>query len=134
MSIFAICLCILILLCLSASFSGAETALLSLSRSEVHRMSQGTRSERAVCDLLKHPQQMLSTILLGNLFVNVFLASLCAALLHRVLDAPPGQLGLIDRLIQRLPWIPPEQVDRVSTIFLSLLNIVLVTPLLILFG
>ena len=134
MSVFALCIGILLLLCLSASFSGAETALMSLSRSEVRRMSQGTRSERAVCDLLKNPQKTLSTILLGNLFVNVLLASLCAALMHRLLDAPPGELGPIDRLLQMLPWIPPEQVDRIGTVLLSLLNIALVTPLLILFG
>ena len=41
---------------MSAFFSGSETALMSLSRTEVSRMSTGSSSDKLVCQLLKKPQ------------------------------------------------------------------------------
>jgi len=69
-----------ILLLCSAFFSGSETALFSLTRTQAKRMSDGTPAERAATTLLHHPQRLLSTILTGNLVVNVLIASLIASL------------------------------------------------------
>jgi len=56
----------------SAFFSGAETAMFSLSRHERHRMAlRPTRSERYILALLGDPEGLLSTILFGNMVVNV---------------------------------------------------------------
>jgi putative hemolysin len=71
-----------ILLLLSAFFSGAETALFSLSRSQVHRFSEGSFSERVASRLLRQPQRLLSTVLVGNTAVNVLLTSLCTSTVY----------------------------------------------------
>ncbi len=68
------------LLAFSAFFSGSETALFSLSRARARRMASGTPGERTAAALLRHPQHMLSTIVVGNMIVNVMLASLVAQL------------------------------------------------------
>lgn len=77
------------LLALSAFFSSSETALFSLTRSQVARMRVGGRGERAAATLLDDPQRLLSTIIIGNLFVNVFLVSIMADLAD-LLFGPAG--------------------------------------------
>ncbi len=77
---------ILILLVLSAFFSGSETALFSITRAQAKRMRDGTPGERAVTRLLRHPDRMLSTIVVANMIVNVLLASIVASLARRYLD------------------------------------------------
>lgn len=65
------------LLILSAFFSGSETALFSLSSVRVHRLQEEKkRGASTVAGLLKEPRTVLATILLSNLFVNVFSTSL----------------------------------------------------------
>lgn len=75
-----------LLLCLSAFFSGSETALFSLSRTQARRMSRGTRPEQRATQLLDDPQHLLSTILIGNLLVNIAIASIIASLSQRFLQ------------------------------------------------
>lgn len=70
---------IAVLLSLSAFFSASETALFSLSRAQVHRFAEGWAGERAASRLLRTPQRLLSTVLVGNMTVNVLLTSLCAS-------------------------------------------------------
>ena len=73
------------LLLLSGFFSASETALMSLGRTDLKRLSQSDRMGRRVCSLLKHPQRLLRTILVGNMFVNILFASLFASLLNELL-------------------------------------------------
>ncbi|RMH77757.1 MAG: HlyC/CorC family transporter [Calditrichaeota bacterium] len=75
----------LLLLGLSAFFSGSETAFFSLSRStlEEFRVSR-KKSLQRVAELMKHPRQLLITIVLGNTIVNITTASLAAVLTHRL--------------------------------------------------
>ncbi|MDT8388992.1 MAG: hemolysin family protein [Lentisphaeria bacterium] len=68
-----------VLLALSAFFSSSETALFSLSRSQTARLKHGSRGGRLAAVLLTDPRRLLSTIIIGNMFVNVFLASLIAS-------------------------------------------------------
>lgn len=69
------------LLSLSAFFSGSETALFSLSKTQVERLRQGTgKSGTIVARLLDTPRRLLITVLVGNMFVNVASASLIASL------------------------------------------------------
>jgi len=68
------------LLSLSAFFSGSETALFSLSKTQVERLRQGTaKSGTIAAELLETPRRLLITILVGNMFVNVAAASLVAS-------------------------------------------------------
>jgi len=65
------------LLVLSGFFSGTETALFSLNKSDLHRfsLSKNMRERRIFRDMSK-PDRILITILLGNLLVNIFLTSI----------------------------------------------------------
>jgi putative hemolysin len=57
---------------LSAFFSGSESALFSLQKSDIHRFSHSqARKERAIYRLMRDPQKVLITLLIGNLFVNI---------------------------------------------------------------
>jgi len=58
-------------LCLSAFFSGSETALFSFQPHELARMKDGPRSERPIAALRARPRRLLITILFGNMVANV---------------------------------------------------------------
>jgi len=69
------------LLLLSAFFSGSETALTKARRARLRiRSEQGNRGARKAEQLLDHPERMLSTILLGNNFVNIAASAMATAL------------------------------------------------------
>ncbi len=68
-----------VLLVLSGFFSGSETAMFSLSRSQVHRMRHSA-SGRLVASLLDNPPKLLSTLLLCNMVVNTAYGSMSAVL------------------------------------------------------
>lgn len=73
------------LLILSAFFSSSETALFSLSRMYRKKLENSTNiSKRCITKLLKNPQQLLITILLGNTIVNVTFASLSAIIALKI--------------------------------------------------
>lgn len=127
---------IIALLLLSGFFSGAETALMSLSRAQLRRLSDGDAKDRAVCTLLQSPQRVLATILLGNLFVNTLLTVLTAAFLHRLFE---GDNGLYVKLIRpafeffsvRLSDEGWKNLYQTAGVFL---NIAAVTPAIIIMG
>ncbi len=125
---------ILLLLFLSGLFSASETAMMSLSRAELKRMSGGEPSEKMVCRLLKNPQRLLSTILVGNMFVNVLLASLFATLFERCLASPDG-MGPFERLaFFMVPDCSAAFASSFGHFSRLLLNVLIVTPLLMIFG
>ncbi len=66
---------LLVLLLLSAFFSGSEAALFSLSRSQLRALRDASPGGRAVSHLLAHPRPLLITVLVGNLAVNVLATS-----------------------------------------------------------
>lgn len=130
---------IIVLLFLSAFFSGAETALMSLSRAQVKRMSNGTAGEKAAYALLREPQRLLAIVLVGNMFVNVMLTSFCASLLSGLLMGTgdiPGLYGLLLKPgLQGLGLhFSPLVWDKLAEVFSMILNILLLTPILIIFG
>jgi putative hemolysin len=69
-------LVIVLLLCLSAFFSGSETTLFSLSPGKREELA-GSRPRTAerVGKLLSDPGRLLGTLLLGNLIVNTAASS-----------------------------------------------------------
>ncbi len=61
-----------LLLAASAYFAGAETALFSLTRSQLYRLGQDSRrSARLAASLMHNPQSVLTTVLLGTNIVNI---------------------------------------------------------------
>lgn len=73
-------------LCLSAFFSGSETALFSFQPDELERMGDGRRADRAVAMLRRRPRRLLITVLFGNMVVNVVFFSVSYLL---ILDLEP---------------------------------------------
>ena len=70
-----------VLLLLSAFFSGSETALFSLSRAQVQKLSEhATKSGDTVQALVHRPRRLLISLLVGNMFVNVAISSVLASL------------------------------------------------------
>lgn len=107
---------------------------MSLSRTEVQRMNEGSSAERMAFVLLKNPQRLLSTILVGNMFVNILLASVFATFLQNCLNSAGGP-GLFERLALRIsPDAGVVFVHRFDQACQLLLNILIVTPLLMIFG
>lgn len=73
------------LLVLSAFFSGAETALMSINRYRLlHLAREGSRGARLARKLLEQPERLIGLILLGNNFVNILAGSLSALAFVRI--------------------------------------------------
>ncbi|MDD4294536.1 MAG: hemolysin family protein [Candidatus Omnitrophica bacterium] len=70
----------IIFLVLSAFFSASETALFSLGTHRLRRIKERDRRAKTVDFLLKRPTQLLSTIVFGNMLVNIGLSSISTAL------------------------------------------------------
>ena len=72
---------ILVLLVLSGFFNGSETALTAASRARMHALEQeGNVRARTVNELIKQPEKLIGTILIGNTVVDVLAASLATGL------------------------------------------------------
>lgn len=68
---------IIILLFLSAFFSGAETALISINRFKLRNLSEkGEKKAKLIQQVLKEPEKLLSAILISNNFITVLITSL----------------------------------------------------------
>ncbi len=71
---------ILVLLLLSAFFSGSETALTASSRSKLHGMAEkGSKGAEAALRLSADGERLIGAILLGNNLVNILAASLATS-------------------------------------------------------
>lgn len=82
---------VLVLLVLSALFSGTETALTAVSRARMHQMERrGVRRAIRVNRLIARPERLIGAILLGNNLVNI----LASALATSVLIALFGKVGV----------------------------------------
>ncbi len=98
-----------VLFTLSAYFSGCETAMLSLSPLQVQRIKErNSKLGERLATMLAHPEILLSTLLIGNTFVNAALASVGFA------------------FIVQSHWFP--------TAYAEVASIVIVTLLVLLFG
>ena len=80
---------LILLLLLSAFFSGSETALMSVNRYRLrHRARAGHRGARLAEALLARPDRLIGLILLGNNLVNFSAASLVAIIALKVGGQP----------------------------------------------
>ena len=87
---------LVVLLLLSAFFSGSETALMSLNRYRLrHKAREGHRGARLAEELLRRPDRVIGLILLGNNLVNFSAASLVAVLAFKLGGEPAVALGAV---------------------------------------
>jgi len=87
---------LVVLLLLSAFFSGSETALMSLNRYQLrHKAREGHRGAKVAEHMLKRPDRLISLILLGNNLVNFSAASLVAVIAFKIGGQPAVALGTL---------------------------------------
>jgi Mg2+/Co2+ transporter CorB len=73
---------IILLLVVSAFFSGSETALTAASRPRIHHLERrGNRNARLVGRMIDNKERLIGAILLGNNAVNIFASALATSLL-----------------------------------------------------
>lgn len=76
---------IIVLLLLSAFFSGSETALTAASRARIHQLVRsGSKRAKTVEELTGAKERLIGSILLGNNLVNILASSLATSLLITV--------------------------------------------------
>ncbi len=87
---------LVVLLLLSAFFSGSETALMRLNRYQMrHKARTGHRGARLAETLLKRPDRLIGLILLGNNLVNFSAAALVAIIAFKLGGQPAVALGTL---------------------------------------
>ncbi|MDR3430406.1 MAG: HlyC/CorC family transporter [Rouxiella aceris] len=68
---------LVIMVVVSGYFSASETGMMTLNRYRLRHMAkQGNRAARRVEKLLKHPDQLISLVLIGNNLVNILASAL----------------------------------------------------------
>ncbi len=72
---------IILLLMLSAFFSGSETALTAASRSRMHQLERTDKRASVVSALIMTRERLIGALLLGNNLVNILASSLATSLL-----------------------------------------------------
>ena len=71
---------IVLLMAMSAFFSGSETALTAVSRGKMLQLEKdGSRAAAGVNKLTGNRERMIGALLLGNTFVNILASSLATA-------------------------------------------------------
>ncbi len=89
MTTLLIMLVILVLIALSAFFSGSETALTATSRARMHQLAKADSHRAAIVNsLLEVKERLIGALLLGNNLVNILASALATALFIRFFGDP----------------------------------------------
>lgn len=84
-------LTILLLIGMSAFFSGSETALTAASRARMHQFEKdGDKRARLVNKLISDRERLIGAILLGNNLVNILASALATSLFVSLMPGPSG--------------------------------------------
>ncbi len=75
---------LVLLLTISAYFSGSETGMMSINRYRLKHLAKKQRSARRVYRLLKRPDRLIGVILIGNNLANNFAAIVAAIIAVRL--------------------------------------------------
>lgn len=121
---------LVLLLILSALFSGSETGMMALNRYRLkHKAKSGHKSAIKAQRLLKSPDRLLGVILLGNNFVNIFASSIATIIALRLFGEGGIALaaGLLTLVIlvfsevapKTLAALYPERIAYPATYFLE---------------
>jgi Mg2+/Co2+ transporter CorB len=82
---------VIILIGMSAFFSGSETALTAASRSRMHQFEkEGDKRAAKVNRLLSDRERLIGSILLGNNLVNILASALATSLFVGLMPGPGG--------------------------------------------
>lgn len=100
---------------LSAFFSGSEAALISIPSKRIKQLIEDhPKSQSAFTFLSEKPSELLTTILIGNNFVNIFVASLATTIAQRHFenDAISYSVGITTIIILIFGEIIPKTFMR----------------------
>ncbi|MFT6632564.1 MAG: CBS domain containing-hemolysin-like protein [Bacteriovoracaceae bacterium] len=100
---------------LSAFFSGSEAAIISIPTKRIKQLIEDNpKSKGAFTFLSEKPSELLTTILIGNNFVNIFVASLATTIAQRYFedDAISYSVGITTVLILIFGEIIPKTFMR----------------------
>ncbi|MCK5434836.1 MAG: HlyC/CorC family transporter [Dehalococcoidales bacterium] len=133
---------LLVCLLLSAFFSSSETAFTSLQRIRIeHLINTKVTGARRVAKMIERPEKLLSTILLGNNFVNVAATALATFLAIRmwgeqwgILIATIGLTIILLVFCETTPkTIATQHAERLSLIFARPIQVIswLFTPFVV---
>ena len=114
-TIWGIVVAVLVLLVLSAIFSGSETALTTASRGKLHAMAErGDRGAQRALAVTEDKERLIGAILLGNNLVNILAASLATALFTRLLGE--GGVAIATLVMTALVLILSEVMPKTYAI------------------
>ncbi len=131
---------IVILLCLSAFFSSAETALTTVNKMRVRTLAEaGNKQAITLTKVIENPSKMLSTILVGNNIVNLSASSLATTAAMQLFGSRAVGLatGILTLLILVFGEISPKTVstiyaEKIALMYAGIINILMIvmTPLI----
>ena len=115
---------LILLVCLSAFFSSAETAFVTVNQIRIQTLAKaGNKRAKTVLNILKKQDKMLSCILIGNNIVNLSASSLATTLAIQLFGSRSvGYVtGALTLIILIFGEITPKNAATVSSEKLSLL-------------
>lgn len=131
---------VVVLLCLSAFFSSAETALTTVNRMRVRTLAEaGDKRAITLTKVIEDPGKMLSTILVGNNIVNLTASSLMTTLALQLFGSKAVGVatGILTLLILVFGEISPKTLATIHSERLALryagvirLMIIILTPVI----
>jgi len=110
-------LAIFIMLCLSAFFSSAETALTTVNKMRVRTLAEaGNRQAIMLAKVTENPGKMLSTILVGNNIVNLSASAIMTTLAMQTFGskAVGAATGILTLIILVFGEITPKTVSTLN--------------------
>ncbi|MFT3556002.1 HlyC/CorC family transporter [Klebsiella pneumoniae] len=114
---------LIVMVIISAYFSGSETGMMTLNRYRLRHMAkQGNRPAKRVEKLLRKPDRLISLVLIGNNLVNILASALATGVLTFVV------LVFAEVLPKTIAALYPEKVAYPSSFLLAPLQ-VLMMPL-----
>ncbi len=114
---------LILLLCLSAFFSSAETALTTVNKIKIKTMADdGDKKAVRVLKVIDRPKKMLSAILIGNNIVNLSASSLATTLAIEIFGSVGAGIatGILTLLILIFGEITPKSLATINSSKLSL--------------
>ena len=80
---------LIVLILLSAFFSGSETGMMALNRYRLRHLAKGPhKGAKRAAELLERPDRLIGLILFGNNFVNIVAGMLAAFIAWRIMGEP----------------------------------------------
>lgn len=118
-----------ILLCLSAFFSGAETALTTVNKLKIRTLVEDNiKGAKTVSKLIEEPGKMLSAILIGNNIINISASAIATTMAIDFFGSK--WIGLVTGILTLLILIFGEITPKsISTIYSEKISLLVAAPI-----